>query len=211
MTTGYTVHDEHVVDLFLLEAEADDTTDLKAALLELRSFAAGPPVEPSAKLAELMETGPAADLDAQRQRRHRRTAVTALAVAASMGIGAATVAAADPGFREKAQETITTVIDTLTRGHSGRTTPAPASPEAPGHAPDHPTPAPNVPGRSGKEIASPATGAGNSGHDNLPTVTPGSPPETTPAKGTESHPAGLDHQNTPNRTRPATPSTGPHS
>jgi len=114
MTTGYTVHDEHVVDLFLLEAETDDTADLKAALLELRSFAAGPPVAPSAKLAELMETGPAAHLDALRQRRHRRTAVTALAVAASMGIGAAAVAAADPGFREKAQETITTVIDTLT-------------------------------------------------------------------------------------------------
>jgi hypothetical protein len=208
MTTGYTVHDEHVVDLFLLEAETDDATDLKAALLELRSFAAGPPVPPSAELAGLMETGPAANLDALRQRRHRRAAVTALAVAASMGIGAAAVAAADPGFREKAQETITTVIDTLTRGPSGRTTPAPASPQAPGHAPGHPA---NVPGRSGKEIPSPAAGAGNPGHDNLPTVTPGSPPVTTPAKGTESHPAGPDHQNTPNRNRSAAPSTGPHS
>lgn len=211
MTTGYTVHDEHVVDLFLVEAETDDTSDLKAALLELRCFAAGPPVAPSAKLAELMETGPAADLDALRQRRHRRAAVTALAVAASMGIGAAAVAAADPGFREKAQETITTVIDTLTRGDSGRTTPAPASPQAPGHAPGHPAPAPNVPGRSGKEIPSPAAGAGNPGHDNLPTVTPGSPPETIPAKGTESHPAGPDHRSTRNRTRPATPSTGSRS
>ncbi|BAS10523.1 hypothetical protein AHiyo4_39450 [Arthrobacter sp. Hiyo4] len=50
----------------------------------------------------------------------------ALAIAASMGIGTAAVAATDPGFRENAQQVFITVVEAVTHGHSGRSAPAPA-------------------------------------------------------------------------------------
>ncbi|BAS10656.1 hypothetical protein AHiyo4_40780 [Arthrobacter sp. Hiyo4] len=125
MITRHTLRDEQVVDELLLETGSEDAPDLRAALLDLRCFVASPAVLPSAELAALMAIGPAS-LDARRRRNHRRSAFTAVAIAAAMGVGTAAMAAADPGFRENAQQAITTVIDAVTHGHSGRPTPAPA-------------------------------------------------------------------------------------
>jgi hypothetical protein len=212
MTTSYTPHDEEIVDQLLLEADMQGSAELKAVLLELRSFAGGPPVLPSAELVALMETGPVS-LDARR-RLKRRAGIVALVVVASMGMGTTAVAAADPGFREKAQETITTVIDTVTRGLSGLPAPArtPGSPEPPGRSkdhptPDHPTPAGDTPGKVGQETRpSSAPGQANSGLENQPSPKPGTP---SSAGGQGNVPAAPDRQNAGSRTSSAPP-TGAH-
>ncbi|HBH57396.1 MAG TPA: hypothetical protein DEP82_01025 [Arthrobacter bacterium] len=184
MTTRHTPHDEQIIDELLLETGRDDAQELKAALLDLRCFADGPPVVPSRELAALMATGPVS-LDARRQSKHRRTALTALAIAASMGIGTAAVAATDPGFREKAQQAITTVVEAVTHGHSGRPAPAPA------RDPDLPAPAQGTPGRSG--------------------TNPGSPPVTPPAVGTANVPSPPAQQDTGNRPSTSSQHSSPHS
>ncbi|NUS36318.1 MAG: hypothetical protein HOQ04_07625, partial [Pseudarthrobacter sp.] len=62
--------------------------------------------------------------------------------------------------RETAQQTITTVVEAVAHGHSGRTTPAPArnagSNQSPATTPDLPAPAQNAPGRSGSTPGEPA-------------------------------------------------------
>lgn len=185
MSTVHERHDEQVVDQLLLETEAEgeDVQDLKLALLELRAFAAGPPVAASAELAALMSTGPVS-LDACRRRKRRHTAIAALAVAASMGIGSAAVAAADPAFRETAQTAISTVVNVVTHGRSGRPEPAGppsrAVPATPAHAPDVPGPAGN-----GPKVTSPAPGNGSSGNDARPEISPATPPVATPPKATD--------------------------
>lgn len=185
MSTVHELHDEQVVDQLLLETEAEgeDVEDLKLALLELRVFAAGPPVAASAELAALMSTGPVS-LDARRRRHRRHTAIAALAVAASMGIGSAAVAAADPGFREKAQAAINTVVNAVTHGRSVRPEPAgPPSrvvPATPARAPDVPGPAGN-----GPKVTSPAPGNGSSGNDARAEISPATPPVATPPKATD--------------------------
>lgn len=189
MSTVHELHDEQIVDQLLLETEAagEGLEDLKLALLELRSFAAGPPVAASAELAALMSTGPVS-LDARRRRHRRHTAIAALAVAASMGIGSAAVAAADPEFREKAQTAINTVVNVVTHGRSVRPEPAgPPShvvPATPAHAPDVPGTAGNEPGRTGPKVTSPAAGSGNSGNE-ARQISPVTPPTATPPKATD--------------------------
>lgn len=196
MTAGHTLHDEQVVDQLLFETGCGDEAGLRGVLLGLRCFADGPPVIPSTGLAALMEAAPArpepadperADpepanpepisLDAVRRRKHRRTTLTVLAVAASMGAGTVAVAATDPGFRETAQQTITTVVEAVTHGHSGRPAPAPArnpgSNQSPAHVPDLPVPARNAPGRNG--------------------TSPGEPAATPPAHPTKPSPAQRGH------------------
>jgi len=193
MTNRHTPHDEQIIDELLLETGRDDAQELKAALLDLRCFADGPPVVPSSELAALLAAGPVS-LDARRQRKHRRTALTALAIAASMGIGTAAVAATDPGFREKAQQAITTVVEAVTHGHSGRPAPAPArnpgSPQAPAHVPDLPAPAQGAPGRSG-------TG-------------PGQPAVTPPTVGTANVPSPPAQQDTGSRPSTSSEHSSPH-
>jgi hypothetical protein len=185
MSTVHELHDEQVVDQLLLETEAEgeDVEDLKLALLELRAFAAGPPVAASAELAALMSTGPVS-LDARRRRHRRHTAIAALAVAASMGIVSAAVAAADPGFREKAQAAINTVVNVVTHGRSVRPEPAgPPSrmvPTTPARAPDVPGPAGN-----GPKVTAPAPGSGSSGNEARPEISPETPPVATPPKATD--------------------------
>jgi len=196
MTTGHTPHDEQIIDQLLLETGSDDAQELKAALLDLRRFANGLPVVPSTELAALMAAGPVS-LDARRQRKHRRHALTALAIAASMGIGTAAVAATDPGFREKAQQAITTVVEAVTHGHSERPAPAPArspgSPQTPAHVPDLPAPAPaqGTPGR--------------------PATTPGTLPGSPPLVGTGKEQAPPAHQNTENPPATPSPPSGPRN
>lgn len=204
MIIGYTPEDEQIVEQLLLETEMDDAADLKHALLDLRSFAVGPSIEPSAEVAALMTAVPLS-LDARRRRRHRRTAMVTLAVAASMGLGTAAVAAADPGFREKAQETITTVIDTLTApGHRSKEAPGHGSKEAPGHVPGHPKPSRGTPEHAGPKTqpsSAPGqgkTGQGETGSENQSSPNAGTPPETPPAKGTVNGPAAPVPQNTGN-------------
>lgn len=193
MSTVHTLHDEQIVDQLLLETEAEgeDVEDLKLALLELRSFAAGPPVAASSELAALMATGPVS-LDARRRHHRRHSAIAALAIAASMGIGSAAVAAADPGFREKAQAAINTVVNVVTQGRPGRPEPTgppspvvPAVPATPAHAPEVPGPAGNEPGRIGPKVPSSAPGTGNSGDEARPQIRPGAPPVATPPKATD--------------------------
>ncbi|HEY8701637.1 MAG TPA: hypothetical protein VIM08_11880 [Arthrobacter sp.] len=167
MTARDALRNEQIIDQLLLETGSEEAQDLKAALLELRCFSTGPTVVPSAELAALMAAGPVS-LETYRRRKHRRTALTALAIAASMGIGTAAVAATDPGFREKAQQAITTVVEAVAHGNSGRPAPAPArspgSPETPAHVPDLPAPAQGKPGR--------------------PATNPGTPPANLPVIGT---------------------------
>lgn len=214
MTTRPTLRDERIVDQLLLETDMDYASELKPALLGLRSLAAGPVPVPSAKLAALMAAPAPIDLDARRKRKRRRVAIATLAVAASMGIGTAAVAATDPGFREKAGETITTLINTVTHGHSGRPAPAPkiGPTGAPGQDPDHPTPARGAPGRSGQEgPPSSAPGEDNSGQETRPSFNPGTPPVTTPAGGLGNAPTGKERQNTGNNPSSASPPTIPHN
>ena len=206
MTAGHTLHDEQVVDQLLFEAGWDEAPELKGALLDLRCFADGPQVVPSARLAALMAAAPAhlepvslkavnpdpdnpeaaspelaspepISLDAVRRRKHRRATLTVLVVAASMGAGTAAVAATDPGFRETAQQTITTVVEAVTHGHSGRPAPAPArnpgSTQPPARVPELPAPAQNAPGRTG--------------------TTPGESAATPPAHPTKPSPAQRGH------------------
>lgn len=193
MSTVHELHDEQIVDQLLLETEAagEGVEDLKLALLELRSFAAGPPVTASAELAALMSTGPVS-LDARRRRHRRHTAIAALAVAASMGLGSAAVAAADPEFREKAQTAINTVVNVVTHGRSVRPEPArppsrvvPAVPTTPTHAPDVPGTAGNEPGRTGPKVTSPDPGSGSSWNEARPQISPETPPVAKPPKATD--------------------------
>jgi hypothetical protein len=190
MSTVHELHDEQIVDQLLLETEAEeeDFQDLKLALLELRSFAGGPPVAASAELAALMVAMPVS-LDAVRRRKRRHTAIAALAIAASMGIGSAAVAAADPEFREKAQTAINTVVNVVTHGQPGRLEPArppsPVVPATPAHAPEPPG-APGIePGNTGPKVPSSAPGSGNSGDEARPEISPGAPPVATPPKATD--------------------------
>ena len=167
MTTRRMADDEQIIDQLLFETGHHNDEELKHALLQLRSFAAGPVPAPSATISAIMGAGPES-LDARRRRRkHRRTALTALAITATMGIGTAAAAATDPGFRETAQQAIITVIDTVTRGNSGKPAHAPGhgSPQAPGHVPDLPAPAKGTPGPHGKPAPHPATtpGTGRTG------------------------------------------------
>jgi hypothetical protein len=208
MTARQILHDEQIVDQLLRETGKEDATELKAALLELRCLAGGPPPVPSATLAALMASAPVR-LDARRSGRHRR-AIVALAIAASIGLGTAAAAAADPGLRENVQETLATLINTVTHGNSGQPaparTPGPASPAAPAHTPDHPAPATDAPGRSGPGNApSAAQGEGNPGLETRPSPNPGTPPAA--ATGGEGNaPAGAG-----NRAAPETSRSSPHS
>ncbi|MDI3194294.1 hypothetical protein QK290_07490 [Pseudarthrobacter sp. AL07] len=198
MITRHTLRDEQVVDELLLETGSEDAPDLRAALLDLRCFVASPAVVPSAELEALMATGPAS-LDARRRRNHRRTAFTAVAIAASMGIGTAAVAAADPGFREHAQQAFTTVIDAVTHGYSGKPTPAsgPGATKTPARVPDLPAPAQGLP--------APAQGdPGRSG------TNPASSPVIPPANGTANGPAPAVPQRQGNHPAPASPSFKAH-
>jgi len=208
MTTRQTLHDEQLIDQLLREAGKGDAPELKAALLELRCFAGGPPPVPSAALAALMASAPVS-LDARRSGRHRR-AIVALAIAASIGLGTAAVAAADPGLRQNVQETLATLVSTVTHGNSGRPaparTPGPATPQAPAHTPDHPAPATGAPGRSGQGNApSSAQGEGNSGPETRPSPNPGTPPAAATG-GEGSAPTGAG-----NRASPETSHSSPHS
>jgi hypothetical protein len=169
MTTRRTASDEQIIDQLLLETGNREDEELTYALLQLRSFAGGPVPAPSAALSAVMDAGPAS-LDARRRRRpHRRTALTALTIAATMGIGTAAAAATDPAFRETAQQAIITVIDTVTQGNSGNS-------GKPAHAPGHR--APQVPGR-GPGLPAPAKGT-----PGRPGTPPASPGATEPARGT---------------------------
>jgi hypothetical protein len=196
MTTRQTLHDEQIVDQLLREAGKEGATELKAALLELRCLAGGPPPVPSATLAALMASAPVS-LDARRSGRHRR-AIVALAIAASIGLSTAAVAAADPGMRENVQATLGPRINTVTHGNSGR--PAPA------RTPDHPAPATGAPGRSGQGNApSTAHGEGNPGLETRPSPNPGTPPAAATGGG-GSAPTGVG-----NRPSPETSHSSPHS
>jgi hypothetical protein len=208
MTARQILHDEQIVDQLLRETGKEDATELKAALLELRCLAGGPPPVPSATLAALMASAPVS-LDARRSGRNRR-AIVALAMAASIGLGTAAVAAADPGMRENVQETLATLIDTVTHGNSGQPAPArapgPASPAAPAHTPDHPAPATGAPGRSGQGNApSAAQGEGNPGLETRPSPNPGTPPAAATG-GEGGAPTGAG-----NRASPETSHSSSHS
>lgn len=205
MTTRQTLRDEKIVDQLLRETGEEDATELRAALLELRCLAGGPPPVPSAPLAALMASAPVS-LNARRSGRHRR-AIVALAIAASIGAGTAAAAAADPGLRENVQETLATVINTVTHGNSGRPAPArttgPASPEAPGHTPEHPTPATGAPGRSGQGNApSTAQGEGNSGLEPRPSPNPGTRPAVATG-GEGGAPTGAENRASPETSHPS--------
>ncbi len=208
MTARQTRHDEQIVDQLLREAGKEDAIELRAALLELRCLGGGPPPVPSATLAALMASAPVS-LDARRSGRHRR-AIVALAIAASIGLGTTAAAAADPGMRENVQETLATLINTVTHGNSGQPAPAripdPGSPAAPAHIPDHPAPATGAPGRSGQGNApSTAQGEGNPGLETRPSPNPGTPPAAA-AGGEGGAPTGAG-----NRASPETSHSSPHN
>jgi hypothetical protein len=208
MTTRTTLHDEKIVDQLLRETGDEDATELRAALLELRCLASGPPPVPSATLAALMASAPVS-LNSRRTGRHRR-AIVALVIAASMGAGTAAAAAADPGLRENVQETVTTLINAVTHGNSGRPPPArsngPASPKPPDHTPGHPTPATGAPGRSGQgNSPSDAQGEANSGLEVRPSPNAGTPPAAA-TEGERGAPPGAG-----NRASPETPHPSPRN
>lgn len=183
MTNRPTLEDERTIDRFLRDADAQDAGELRDVLLGLRTLAAGPPPIPSAELTALMTPAPVS-LAARRRHKHRRTAIAAIVVAASMGAGTAAVAATDQGFRDKAQETITILINTVTN-----------NPPAP--APDRPSPDPRpapaatpVPGQ-GAGPSTPVKGPPEHTGQEVPTwLTPGTPPATIPGQArTENTPA----------------------
>lgn len=173
MTNRPTLKDERIIDRFLRDADMQDAGELRDLLLGLRTLAGGPPPMPSAALAALMAPA-AVSLDARRQRKHRRMTIATIMVAASMGAGSAAVAATDQGFRDKAQETITVLINAVTNGP-----PAPA-PGRPSPGPPAPAPRP-VPGQ-GAGPSAPVQGPPEHTGQEVPTwLTPGTPPATLPA------------------------------
>jgi len=171
VTNRPTLEDEQIIDRVLHDADLEDAGELRDLLLELRTLAGGPPPMPSAELAALMAPA-AVSLDAHRQRKHRRMTIAAIMVAASMGAGTAAVAATDQGFRDKAQENITILINAVTNGPAA---PAPGRPSGP------PAPAPMpVPGQ-GAGPAAPVKGPPEHTGQEVPAwLTPGTPPATLP-------------------------------
>lgn len=172
MTNRPTLEDEQIIDRFLHDADMPDAGELRDLLLGLRTMAGGPPPMPSAEVAALMAPA-AVSLAARRQRRHRRMAIAAIMVAASVGAGTAAVAATDQGFRDKAQETITVLINAVTNGP-----PAPA-PGRPSPGPLVPVPTP-VPGQ-GAGPSAPVKGPPEPTGQEVPAwLRPETPPATLP-------------------------------
>ncbi|WP_349897103.1 hypothetical protein [Parafrigoribacterium soli] len=124
MSIGYLRPDEQVVDELLAEVDPAGAEELRPLLLELRSITGrGVPI-PSAELAAVLHQNVAPLRP--RRRGTRRALVVTLAVVTTMGLGVGTAAAAIPEFRTAAQDAITGLFTSITRGH-----PAPASPAKP--------------------------------------------------------------------------------
>ncbi|WP_285320272.1 hypothetical protein [Pseudarthrobacter sp. lyk4-40-TYG-27] len=192
-----------VVDELLLEAGLDDDGQLRDALLDLRSLAAGTP-EPSAGIAALMAgaataapattvlhaVAPAtaalpaakpADELAARRRAKRRITLTTLSVAASLAAGGAVAAASDQGFRDSFSQLNQAVTSFVTGS-----TAAPAGTKG-GEVPV-PGPAPTRPAAASPEAvpAAPATAPAPAGGASSSAA---SRPGSTPSHGSSASPA----------------------
>ncbi|MDQ0863726.1 hypothetical protein [Arthrobacter globiformis] len=132
--------DERCVDALLAEGGFPDDAELRAVLLQLRSFRVTQVPEPSAEVAALMGQPFAAGavrLDdwSSRHWRKKRAVFTSLAVAASLGV-AGGAAAGNETLRSQAEGTINSIVRSFSP--PAPTTPAPPPPsqaEAPNPAP----------------------------------------------------------------------------
>lgn len=163
-TTGIRQDDEHAVDELLADAGFPDDAGLRQVLLQLRTLRVADVPPPCAELLALMGTPATSDiipLDQARtphkpgtERSRPRAVLTALAVAASLGV-AGTAAAGNETIRRGAEGTISTIVRSLTpQGPAAPPTRDPAT-QAP------PTPPPtgaNPPGPGAAVVPSPAGG-----------------------------------------------------
>jgi hypothetical protein len=145
--------DDRVVAAFLAETDLSDDFALRRTLDDVRALGAGPMPEPSAAVAKLI-SAPTASAEEQRIR-NRRVFIAALAVAATVGIGA-TAAVASSDFRDSAQKVITGFI------HPAQPTPKPTHTPVATHTPASSTtsaPTSHTPGSHPTHIPGPgATG-----------------------------------------------------
>jgi len=137
--------DERCVDALLAEGGFPDDAELRAVLLQLRSFRVTEVPPPSAELAALMGKPFEADvvrLDdwSRRHPRKRRALFTTLAVAASLGV-AGGAAAGNETLRSQAEGTISGIVRSF--APSAPRTPAPTT-SAPVSPAEAPNPAPAV-------------------------------------------------------------------
>jgi hypothetical protein len=208
MNTAHDPGNANIIDRLLRESTTEEADALRPVLLQLRALRTGAPPVPSPEVAALMarDTTNVIRLDTA-PRRARRTAFTILAVAATLGAGAAAAAAADEGFRTGLQNTIATIVTALTAGPN----PSPAVPSVtPG---DSPAPAqPTAPPSSGNpspgaQIGSPAvSGPPGTGPEGIPSwLSPGTIPSPTDPAATHPHdaPAPADQRRTPPAPLPA--------
>lgn len=151
--TGFRPDDEHAVDELLADAGFPDDAGLRLVLLQLRTLRDADVPPPSVEVLALMGKPATADvipLDQARtphrpgtERSKRRAVLTALAVAASLGV-AGTAAAGNETIRRGAEGTISTIVRSLT----------PQGPPAP-PIPDPATRAPATPPQTGADAPGP--------------------------------------------------------
>lgn len=176
-TTGIRQDDEHAVDELLADAGFPDDAGLRQVLLQLRTLRVPDVPPPCAELLALMGTPATAGiipLDQARtphkpgtERSRPRAVLTALAVAASLGV-AGTAAAGNETIRRGAEGTISTIVRSLT----------PQGPAAPPIR-DPATQAPPTP---------PPTGAGAPGPGAAVVPSPAGGPHSVPSPPVVPHP-----------------------
>jgi hypothetical protein len=166
--------DKEIVDAVLGSLEESD--DLRAALLDLRSLATGPAPVPSAELLVAMSP------NVTRVGAHRARVALAIGIGAVVSItaGIGSAAAVIPEFREAVVTTVTAFVETVS-GTSGD--------DAPG-TPDDSTP--TVPNNTDPTPTSTATPPGA---DNFPNPRNTHAPNGNPGTGTPGGGSSKDHSN----------------
>ncbi|WP_314195121.1 hypothetical protein [uncultured Arthrobacter sp.] len=219
--------DERCVDALLAEGGFPDDAELRAVLLQLRSFRVTEVPPPSAELAALMGQPLEADvvrLDdwSRRHPRKRRAVFTTLAVAASLGV-AGGAAAENETLRSQAEGTISSIVRSFAPSAPrtpAPTTPAPASPaEAPNPAPAVvPSPGGTTPTAAVPADPAPVRGSGEERSVRTQPAKPlvrgaqeagkvGAPAAVPPAAGKPAEPGDNRPATAPSRA--AEPPTGP--
>lgn len=204
------LHDQRIVEALLAESGMDhpaDTGELEPALMRVRNIAHGRQPTPRGEFAALLArldagpttalgSGTVASLEDRRRKRHTGLVIAATALSLTVGAGAA-AAAVNPDFRDTVQDTVTTLLNTLTSAPNVRPPGAPKPVDPP--APVVPVPGqPILPG-PGIPDGAPATSPALSDPQRDETV-PG--PQTNP--GFHGSPA-TEHPTAPAIPRPAVP------
>ncbi|MDQ1057364.1 hypothetical protein QFZ23_001265 [Arthrobacter globiformis] len=203
--------DERCVDALLAEGGFPDDAELRAVLLQLRSFRVTEVPPPSAELAALMGQPFEADVvrldDWSRRHPRRRAVFTTLAVAASLGV-AGGAAAGNETLRSQAEGTISSIVRSFSPPTPGTPAPPPPSPvEAPDPAPAV-VPSPGWTTPTAAVPAAPATVRGSGAERSVP-AQPAKPPirgaqEAVKAKAPAAVPPAAGKRAEPGGNRPAT-------